>query len=73
MIPADARTPEALAAFLRSNGVEASAIDDATAVAFRARNETAASRTAFAVVCHLAAESYRAEATWWIRNRDSSR
>jgi hypothetical protein len=73
MIPADARTAGRVVGFLRSNGVEASETDSSNTVTFAARNKRAASRTAFAVMCHLASESYRAEAVWWIANRDAAR
>jgi hypothetical protein len=71
MIPADARTAAAIAVFLRSCDVDAVGSDDGAAVAFPARSERAASRIAFGAVCHLASENYRAEAAWWIANRDS--
>jgi len=72
MIPSEVQTASSIAAFLRSCDVDAVPADNGAAVAFSTRSERAASRVAFAVVCHLASESYRAEAAWWIANRDSS-
>jgi hypothetical protein len=71
MIPLEAQTASSIAAFLRSCAVDAVPADDGAGVAFPARSESAASRIAFGAVCHLASESYRAEAAWWIANRDS--
>jgi hypothetical protein len=71
MIPSAARTASSLVAFLRSCGVEAAPAEDGAAIAFSVHSERSVSRLAFGVVCHLASENYRAEAAWWIVNRDS--
>jgi hypothetical protein len=65
MIPPDERTAEALCGFLCSLGVIARPESNGGAVAIYARSATTYARLHFALVCHLAASSYRSEAFAW--------
>lgn len=66
MLPAGDRRAGVLCSVLRAYGVRAVSADNGAAIVVEATDETAASRLRFALVCTLAAISYRNEAEAWV-------